>query len=155
MSRRFSTTSRCGLSRLQQFRGSQQPFSSKPWKLGSAHLELLSLQCLGSIAIGDMHLLLFEGAAHLSSQFIEKLPDGAIIKIAGVLRENLTMMPAPPNPWRICDAISAVSEWDRAQASEPSVNTARPQPNTRRSAHHSPADLRPRCSRAPAISVFA
>src|SRR5437588_10024877 len=89
-SRRFSTTSRCGLSRIQQFRGSQQPFSSKPWKLGSAHLESLSLQCPGSIAIGDMHLLLFEGAAHLSSQFIEKLPDGAIIKIAGVLRENLT-----------------------------------------------------------------
>jgi len=55
-----------------------------------SHLELLSVQCPGSIAIGDMHLLLFEGAAHLSSQFIEKLPDGAIIKIAGVLRENLT-----------------------------------------------------------------
>jgi len=36
-----------------------------------------------------MHLLLFEGPAHLSSQFIEKLPDRAIIKIAGVLRENL------------------------------------------------------------------
>src|ERR1700680_4734889 len=59
-------------------------------ELSSAHLELLSLQYPGSIAIGDMHLLLFEGAAHLSSQFIEKLPDGAIIKIAGVLRENLT-----------------------------------------------------------------
>src|SRR5436190_23886523 len=55
-----------------------------------SQLELLSVQCPGSIAIGDMHLLLFEGAAHLSSQFIEKLPDGAIIKIAGVLRENLT-----------------------------------------------------------------
>jgi hypothetical protein len=36
-----------------------------------------------------MHLVLFEGLAHLCSQFIEKLPDGAIIKIAGVLRENL------------------------------------------------------------------
>src|SRR5271166_3403023 len=33
-SRRFSTTSRCDLSHPQQFRGSQQPFSSKPWKLG-------------------------------------------------------------------------------------------------------------------------
>src|ERR1700751_153955 len=33
-SRRFSTTTRCRLSYLQQFRGSQQPFSSKPWKLG-------------------------------------------------------------------------------------------------------------------------
>ena len=37
-----------------------------------------------------MYFLLFEGPAHLSSQFIERLPDGAIIKIAGVLRENLT-----------------------------------------------------------------
>ena len=37
-----------------------------------------------------MHLLLFEGPAHLSSQFIEKLPDGVIIKITGILRENLS-----------------------------------------------------------------
>ena len=36
-----------------------------------------------------MHLLLFQATAHLSSQFIGKLPDGAIIEIAGVLRENL------------------------------------------------------------------
>ena len=36
-SRQFSTTSRCGLSHLQRFRGSQQPFFSKPWKLGQAH----------------------------------------------------------------------------------------------------------------------
>ena len=52
-------------------------------------LGLLSLQCPGPIAIGDMHLLLFEGPAHLSSQFIEKLPDRAIVEIARVLRENL------------------------------------------------------------------
>src|SRR5260370_8104818 len=58
--------------------------------LSSAHLELLSLQCPGSIAIGDMHLLLFEGAAHLSSQFIENLPPAAIIKMAGVLPADLT-----------------------------------------------------------------
>src|ERR1700751_4116673 len=38
-SRQFSTTTRCRLSYLQQFRGSQQPFSSKPWKLGLTALE--------------------------------------------------------------------------------------------------------------------
>src|SRR4029077_8797310 len=32
-SRQFSTTSRCDLSHPEQFRGSQQPFSSKPCKL--------------------------------------------------------------------------------------------------------------------------
>jgi hypothetical protein len=37
-----------------------------------------------------MHLLLFEALAHLGCQFVEQLPDRAIIKIAGVLRENLS-----------------------------------------------------------------
>ncbi len=37
-----------------------------------------------------MHLLLFEAPSHLSSQFIEKLPNGNVIKIAGVLRENFS-----------------------------------------------------------------
>src|SRR6478672_1578571 len=30
------TTSRCDLSHPEQFRGSHQPFSSKPWKLGQS-----------------------------------------------------------------------------------------------------------------------
>jgi hypothetical protein len=42
----------------------------------------LSRHELGAAGVGDMHLLLFEGPAHLARQFIEKLPDGAIVKIA-------------------------------------------------------------------------
>jgi hypothetical protein len=42
------------------------------------------------------------------------------------------MMPAPPKPWRTREATSVVSEPDRAQASEPSVNTANPAMKTRR-----------------------
>src|ERR1700730_17368736 len=37
-----------------------------------------------------MHLLLFEALAQLGCQFVEQLPDRAIIKIACVLRENLS-----------------------------------------------------------------
>src|SRR3984893_16842197 len=37
-----------------------------------------------------MHLLLFEALARLGCQFVEQLPDRAIIKIACVLRENLS-----------------------------------------------------------------
>jgi hypothetical protein len=36
-----------------------------------------------------MHLLLFEGPTHLLSQFIKKLPDGAVVKVAGILRQYL------------------------------------------------------------------
>jgi hypothetical protein len=36
-----------------------------------------------------MHLFLLEGSAHLSRQFIEKLTDNAVIKLARVLREDL------------------------------------------------------------------
>ena len=36
-----------------------------------------------------MHFLLFETSPHFCSQFVEKLPDGAVIKVAGILRENL------------------------------------------------------------------
>src|SRR5580700_183411 len=36
-----------------------------------------------------MHLLLFESLAHLFSEFVEKLPDGAIIEIASILRKDL------------------------------------------------------------------
>src|SRR5215831_13278183 len=43
---KFSTTTRCSLSHLQRFRGSQQPFSSKPWKLGYAYLALTENQSL-------------------------------------------------------------------------------------------------------------
>ena len=46
-----------------------------------------------------MHLLLFEGPAHLSSQFIEKLPDRAIVEIAGVLWENLAAKMATGSRW--------------------------------------------------------
>lgn len=37
-----------------------------------------------------MYLLLLEVPAHFCSQFVEKLPDGAVIKVAGILRENLS-----------------------------------------------------------------
>jgi len=33
-----------------------------------------------------MYFLLFEDPAHLAGQFVEKLSDGAVVKIAGVLR---------------------------------------------------------------------
>ena len=46
-----------------------------------------------------MHLLLFEGPAHLSSQFIEKPPDRAIVEIARVLRENLACEMATGSRW--------------------------------------------------------
>ena len=36
-----------------------------------------------------MHLLLFEGPTHLLSQFIKKLPDGAVVEVAGILRQYL------------------------------------------------------------------
>jgi hypothetical protein len=50
----------------------------------------ISLQRPGPISIGDMYLLLLEVPAHFCSQFVEKLPDGAVIKVAGILRENLS-----------------------------------------------------------------
>jgi hypothetical protein len=36
-----------------------------------------------------VYFLLFEGVAHLAGQFVEKLSHGAVIKIAGVVRQNL------------------------------------------------------------------
>jgi hypothetical protein len=36
-----------------------------------------------------MYFLLFEGPAHLTGQFVEKLSHGAVVKIAGILRKNL------------------------------------------------------------------
>ena len=42
-----------------------------------------------SVQVRSPLAICIEGPAHLSSQFIEKLADRAIIKIAGVLRENL------------------------------------------------------------------
>jgi hypothetical protein len=36
-----------------------------------------------------VYFLLLEGSAHLAGQFVEKLSHGAVIEIAGVLRQNL------------------------------------------------------------------
>jgi hypothetical protein len=62
----------------------------RPLEAGPAPREsLIYRQRPGPVAIRDMHFFLFEGPAHLSRQFVEKVTDSAIIKIARVLREDL------------------------------------------------------------------
>ena len=65
-----------------------------------------------------MHLLLFEGPAHLSSQFIEKLPDRAIVEIARVLRENLACKKGNPLAMG-CGCTSGIGIDDFASGKHP------------------------------------
>ena len=58
--------------------------------IGRIWRDLFSLQRPRPFSIGDMHLLLFESPAHFLGQFVEKLADGAVIKVAGILREDLS-----------------------------------------------------------------
>jgi hypothetical protein len=68
-----------------------------------------------------MHLLLFEALAHLGCQFVEQLPDRAIIKIARVLRENLSGKNGNrlTMTWRVTSGIGVehFSSGDRAARS--------------------------------------
>jgi len=64
--------------------------------------------------VGDVHLLLFEGLAHLFRQLVEQLSYGAVVEVASLLRKNLARedsdrlaMAGVSTPWVGVDDFAA------------------------------------------------